>query len=230
MDAFPRRGFMTTARRPMVAGTDEKTDAKEEAQEEGEEPKVEEGAAEAAAAEEDQVDDCKASAAEEANEALQAEIVQLKERIKASEQKVVYTMAEIENVRSIAKREVDKTRKFAVQSFAKSLLDVADNLSRAIDSVPEELLTSEDEANAPLRTLLEGVVMTEGSLQKAFAGQGLKKFGEVGETFDPHLHDAMFEMPSPDQEPGTIAQVVKAGYLLNDRVVRAAQVGTVKKA
>ena len=114
---------------------------------------------------------------------------------------------------------------FAVTKFAKSLLEVADNLSLAIDSIPAE----EVESNATLKTFMEGVDMTDKLLSKSFAQHGLVKFGVRGDKFDPNLHDALFQLQDPELEEGQIGQVLKAGYQLKVRVIRPAQVGTVRK-
>lgn len=84
--------------------------------------------------------------------------------------------------------------------------------------------------NGSLKTLMEGVSMTENLLMKAFREHGLQKYGAVGDAFDPNFHDALFEMPVPDAEPNTVAQVLKEGYTLRGRVIRPATVGTVKNA
>jgi molecular chaperone GrpE len=110
-------------------------------------------------------------------------------------------------------------------AFSTSLLEVADNLSLAIDSIPAE----EVESNATLKTFMEGVDMTDKLLSKSFAQHGLTKFGERGDKFDPNLHDALFQLQDPELEEGQIGQVLKAGYQLKERVIRPAQVGTVRK-
>jgi molecular chaperone GrpE len=157
-------------------------------------------------------------------EELRARITSMDAELKAAKDRVAYALAEMENVRNIARRDAESGRKFAVQSFAKSLLDVADNLEMAIAAVPEE------EASSPgVATLLEGVKMTESNLQKTFAKQGLVRFGVVGDKFDPHLHDAMFTYEDASAEKGTVGQVLKPGYQLHDRVIRAAQVGIIKE-
>ena len=120
-------------------------------------------------------------------------------------------------------------KSFAVTSFAKSLLDTSDNLSRAMESVPEEYRADTD--NHPvLATLYEGIKMTDENLLKAFQKNGLVRYGTVGDKFDPSEHDALFEYPDPNLEVGTVGQVMKAGFKLNDRVIRAAEVGVIKKA
>jgi molecular chaperone GrpE len=148
--------------------------------------------------------------------ALQKEIKELKD-------KVVRSYAEEENVRRIAKRDVDNARSYANTSFAKALLDVADDLDRALTSVPKSKLAED----AALKSLHDGISMTEKQLHKVFNQFKVTKFGAIGDKFDPSLHDALFQGPDPTKENGTISQILKSGYKLNDRVIRAAQVGTV---
>merc|ERR1712232_210566 len=138
------------------------------------------------------------------------------------------SLAEQENTRRIAKRDVQNAKQYAIKSFSKALLDSADNLERALAAVPEEM-RNDSENNQVLATLYEGIQMTEAGLNKAFEMNGLVKFGEIGEVFDPTKHEALFEFPDPDKEAGTIGQIMKPGFLLNDRVLRPAEVGVVKK-
>jgi molecular chaperone GrpE len=150
---------------------------------------------------------------------------QLEQQVKDLKDQLLRGLAEQENTRRIAKRDVQTARNFAVTSFAKSLLDTSDNLARALESVPEE----EREKNAVLSNLYEGIQMTEAGLLKAFEKNGLVRYGEVGDKFDPNLHEALFEYPDPEKVAGTVGQVMKKGFSLNDRVVRPAEVGVVKK-
>ena len=160
-------------------------------------------------------------AAPSREEQLEAQVADLKDQ-------VLRGLAEQENVRRIAKRDVDEARQFAIKSFAKSLLDVSDNLSRALESVPEDI-RHDKEGNAVLATLYEGIEMTDKGLTKAFEMNGLVKFGEVGEKFDPNTHEALFEYVDAEKDPGTVGQVMKSGFLLNKRVLRPAEVGVTKK-
>eukprot|EP00752_Nemacystus_decipiens_P011528 g10236.t1 len=160
-------------------------------------------------------------------ESLREELAKTSEQLKDTREKALYLAAEMENVRSIAKRDAESARLYAVQKFAKQLLDVADNLERAIASAKE---AGEGGGDSSHDVLLQGVEMTSQELTKVFRSQGLEKYGEVADKFDPHLHDAMFEFEDPAQEPGTLGQVLKCGYKLHGRVIRAAQVGTVKAA
>eukprot|EP00558_Chaetoceros_sp_UNC1202_P010849 CAMPEP_0197241608 /NCGR_PEP_ID=MMETSP1429-20130617/7596_1 /TAXON_ID=49237 /ORGANISM="Chaetoceros sp., Strain UNC1202" /LENGTH=263 /DNA_ID=CAMNT_0042701471 /DNA_START=45 /DNA_END=836 /DNA_ORIENTATION=+ len=157
-----------------------------------------------------------------------SEVEKLEAQVKEFKDQFLRSLAEQENIRRIAKRDVDNARSFAVASFAKSLLDTSDNLSRAMDAVPDEY--RKDTENHPvLATLYEGIQMTDDGLTKAFTKNGLKKFGEAGDKFDPNMHEALFEYPDENMEAGSIGQVMKAGFSLNDRVIRPAEVGVTKK-
>jgi molecular chaperone GrpE len=120
-----------------------------------------------------------------------------------------------------------------LQSFAKGLLDVADNLGRAAVAVPEEFRKSdgpEDPSGAAklLISLLLGVEMTEKQLIQVFKANGLERYESLGDPFDPNLHSAVFEVEDLSKTPGTVAIVLKVGYKLHDRVIRPAEVGVVK--
>ena len=192
-----------------------------------EEKKEDEDPAEGAAGEEENAD--AAAAADAEAEAPVSREQELEKEVKDLKDQLLRSLAEQENTRTIAKRDVASAKSFAVTSFAKSLLDTSDNLSRAMESVPEEYRADTD--NHPvLATLYEGIQMTDENLLKAFQKNGLIRYGTVGDKFDPSEHDALFEYPDPNLEVGTVGQVMKAGFKLNDRVIRAAEVGVIKKA
>ncbi|XP_040989981.1 grpE protein homolog 2, mitochondrial isoform X2 [Juglans microcarpa x Juglans regia] len=159
------------------------------------------------------------------------ELLKLKhEEIEKMQDKVLRSYAEMENVMDRTRREAGNSKKFAIQSFAKSLLDVADNLERASLEVKKsfaKLDTSTDSAGALplLKTLLEGVEMTEKQLLEVFKKYGVERFDPLDEPFDPHRHNAVFQLPDGSKPPGTVAAVLKSGYLLHDRVIRPAEVG-----
>jgi len=153
-------------------------------------------------------------------EQLEAEIKQLKDHL-------LRTLADQENTRRIAQNDVGAAKKFAIKSFAKSLLDVSDNLERALQAIPEGI-EKQREDQPVLVNLLEGVKLTEDGLLKAFQANGLVRFGEIGDAFDPNRHDALFEYADPKLPSGTVGQVLKSGFLLNQRVLRPAEVGVVK--
>lgn len=158
-------------------------------------------------------------------EDLDTQVAELKD-------KLLRNLADMENLRERSARQIESNKQFAVQSFAKSLLDVADNLERAAAAVPAEALQPGDSFSAAdvakyLRTLLEGVQLTDKQLAEALKKQGIEKYQSLGEKFDPNKHSALFEMPDPSKEPGTVGVVTKNGYTLNGRVVRAADVGVI---
>ena len=160
-------------------------------------------------------------------------IKELEQEIKDGKDKLLRSYAEEENVRRIARKDVDDARAYSVSSFAKSLLDVADNLDRALAATPADKMTGEQAENT-LKALVEGVELTNKELGKVFNKYGLTKFGAVGDVFDPNRHDALYNIPITGSEevppvPGTIGQIVKVGYQLKDRVVRAAEVGAYMK-
>ncbi|KAL2316713.1 hypothetical protein Fmac_030589 [Flemingia macrophylla] len=159
------------------------------------------------------------------------ELVKLKHgEIEKMQDKVLRTYAEMENVMERTRREADNSKRFAIQNFAKSLLDVADNLERASSVVKESFSkvdTSTDSAEAVnlLKTLLQGVEMTKKQLSEVLKKFGVEKFDPTNEPFDPHRHNAVFQIPDASKPPGTVAAVLKVGYMLYDRVLRPAEVG-----
>ena len=124
--------------------------------------------------------------------------------------------------------DVENANKFGVSKFAKDLLEVADNLSRAAASVPEELRASDKQP--ALKALYDGVVMTDTVLLRSMEKHGLKRVEPMGEKFDPNFHDAVFTAPDPALEPGTVMHVATPGYVLHERCLRPAGVGVVAKA
>jgi molecular chaperone GrpE len=149
---------------------------------------------------------------------LEAEKTDLKE-------KLLRTLADMENLRRRTEREVADARTYAVSNFARDMLNVADNFQRAIDSVPAEAREAGDLA---LKALVEGVELTEREMLKILERYGVKRLDPEGQKFDPNLHQAMFEVPNPDVPSGTVVQVVQTGYVIGDRVLRPALVGVAK--
>lgn len=150
--------------------------------------------------------------------------------IEKMQDKVLRSYAEMENVLDRTKREAENAKKFAIQNFAKSLLDVADNLGRASFSVKDsfsKIDQSKDSVGAVplLKTLLEGVEMTDKQLAEVFRKFGVEKFDPINEQFDPNKHLAVFQVPDASKPAGTVASVLKPGYMLYDRVIRPAEVG-----
>src|SRR5436305_4432016 len=139
--------------------------------------------------------------------------------------KMLRTLAEMENLRKRTSREVADARTYSISGFARDVLEIADNLQRALDAVPAEAKASADPG---LKALIEGVELTERSLLNALEKNGVKKFDPSGEKFDPNFQQAMYEVPDPSVPSGTVVQVVQAGYMLGDRVLRPALVGVSK--
>jgi molecular chaperone GrpE len=135
--------------------------------------------------------------------------------------------ADMENLRKRAERDLAEAGRYAIGRFAADMLTVADNLRRALEAVPDELREGSDSGAA---ALIEGVEMTARELDRLLAKHGVEGIAAQGERFDPHLHQAMFEVPDPSVAPGTIVQVVQDGYTIGDRVLRAAMVGVAKAA
>jgi molecular chaperone GrpE len=139
--------------------------------------------------------------------------------------KVLRTLAEMENLRRRTSKEVADARSYGIASFARDVLDIADNLQRALDAVPAEARAAADPG---LKALIEGVELTERSLHATLEKNGVRKFDPTGEKFDPNFQQAMYEVPDASVPPGTVVQVAQAGYTIGDRVLRPALVGVAK--
>jgi molecular chaperone GrpE len=147
---------------------------------------------------------------------LQTEHAEMRDR-------VLRTLAEMENLRKRTEREVSDAKAYAVSTFARDLLSVADNLDRALSAVPP------DDEDPALKSLVEGVAMTGRELQSTLAKHGVTKIEPApGEKFDPNLHQAMFEVPDPNQPSGSVVQVVVPGFAISGRLLRPAMVGVSK--
>lgn len=137
--------------------------------------------------------------------------------------KLLRTLAEMENLRKRTEREVADARTYGIASFGRDLLGVADNMRRALDAVSAEL-----RADAGANALIEGMELTERELLKALEKSGIRRFEPVGEKFDPNVHQAMYEVPDASVPSGHVVQVVQPGYMIGDRVLRPAMVGVSK--
>lgn len=133
--------------------------------------------------------------------------------------------ADMENLRRRTARELQDARSYSVANFARDMLGVSDNLRRAIEAVPEEAKAAGD---AGLKSLVEGVEMTERAMLAALERHGVRKLEPLGEKFDPNFHQAMFEVPNPNVPANSVVQVVQTGYSIGDRVLRPAMVGVAK--
>ncbi len=145
--------------------------------------------------------------------------------------------ADMENLRTRTARQSENDRRFAVQSFVKDLLDVADNMDRALAALPPDVAAAAEAGTQPegaqgaavtLHQLAVGLSMTAKALHKSLGKHGVVRFNPApGDALDPHSMAALFQVPMPDKEKGTVAVVTKCGYRLHDRVIRPAEVGTV---
>jgi len=151
-------------------------------------------------------------------EVLKAENADLRDRY-------LRLAAEMDNLRRRTERDVKDAKAYSVAGFARDMLAVSDNLRRALEAVPAEARAA---ADAGLSTLIEGVEMTERSMQSALERHGVRMLEPVGQKFDPHFHQAMFEVPNPDVPNNTVVQVVQAGFTIGERVLRPAMVGVAK--
>jgi molecular chaperone GrpE len=139
--------------------------------------------------------------------------------------KLLRTLAEMENLRKRTEREVADSRLYGIASFARDMVGVADNMRRAFETVTPELRGS---VQAGVKALIDGVELTERELIKALEKNGVRQFTPQGEKFDPNLHQAMFEVPDATVPAGNVVQVVQPGYMIGDRVLRPALVGISK--
>ncbi|MGA2056443.1 MAG: nucleotide exchange factor GrpE [Bradyrhizobium sp.] len=139
--------------------------------------------------------------------------------------KTLRTLAEMENLRQRTRREVADSKVYGITGFARDVLDIADSLQRTLDAVPVE---TRELADPLLKTLIEGVELTERSLLNALEKNGVRKFDPHGEKFNPNFQQAMYEVPDASVPAGTVVQVVQAGYMIGERVLRPALVGVSK--
>ncbi len=151
-------------------------------------------------------------------EKLNAENAELKDR-------VLRVLAEMENLRRRTEREVADARLYGVTALAREMLTVADNLARALESVPAEARAS---ADGSLKSLIEGVELTARDFQSALARHGVAKLEPLGEKFDPNFHQAMYEVADESLPAGAVAQVMQSGWKIGERVLRPALVGVSK--
>ncbi len=156
-------------------------------------------------------------------EALARQLIDARREQEEQRQAMLRALAEAENVRRRAQRDVADAKSYAITGFARDLLSVADNFKRALDALPPA-----DELPEELRGLVEGIQMTERELLSTLDKHGVKIVDPVGERFDPNRHQAMFEIENPDIPSGTVIQVMQAGAVLGERTLRPAMVGVSK--
>lgn len=167
----------------------------------------------------------------EGSDAAVSEIDELKAKLTKKDRELAdmknhyaRAIADFRNLQESTKLEKQKARDFALQKFAKDLLESVDNFDLALNAVKKDTLTN----NAEVKNLYEGVDMTRNVFEKTLARHGIEKVDPTGQQFDPNQHEATFEIVQQDKEPGTVFHVQQSGYTLNSRVLRPAKVGVVK--
>ncbi len=158
-------------------------------------------------------------------DARDLEIAQLKEEAAQFKDRLLRTAADMENLRKRAEREKAEATLYAATNFARDLLSVADNMQRALAAIPPE---AREQADDVTKNLLAGVEMTERELLNVFQRYNIRKVETVGAKFDPHFHQALFEVPTKDHPPGTVVQEMQSGFAIGDRCLRPAMVGVAK--
>ncbi len=150
-------------------------------------------------------------------QALETENAQLKDQ-------ALRALAEAENTRRRAERDREDASKFGITNFARGLLNVADNLRRALDAIPADLR----DGDPRLQALIAGIEATERELLSGFERVGIKKIAALETLFNANLHEVMFEAPGTGKSPGTVVQVIEDGYTIHERLLRPARVGVAK--
>jgi len=154
------------------------------------------------------------------------EMASLRAEADAQKDRALRALAEVENVRKRLERERDEARLYSIAKFARDLLTVADNLTRALGACPAQARAKADES---IKAVFDGVEATARELTAVLARNGVKPIEAQGARFDPNLHQAIAEVPATGAEPGTVVNVVQSGYVIGERLLRAAMV-TVAKA
>lgn len=152
------------------------------------------------------------------------ELAALRESLEVAKQDVLYAKAETQNVRRRMEKDIADARAYAATSFARDILSVADNLARALETIPADLRDDDK-----FKNLVTGLEATGREIEKVFGNHGISRIAAKGMPLDPHQHQAMMEVPSAEHEPGTVVQELQAGYTIKDRLLRPAMVVVAKK-
>ena len=159
-----------------------------------------------------------------AEDSLEDALSKLGAELDEAKQQVLYARADTQNLRRRMEKEIADARAYAATGFARDILSVSDNLSRALDAIPTELRDDEK-----WKGLIAGIEATGREIDKVFASHGISRIAAKGLPLDPNQHQAMIEIPTDDAEPGTVVQEMQAGYMIKDRLLRPAMVGVAKK-
>ncbi|EEA05811.1 GrpE family protein, putative [Cryptosporidium muris RN66] len=155
---------------------------------------------------------------------LENDITENVKKTKETQDKFLRTLADLENLRQRHQKDLENTRIYAISNFAKSLLEVIDNLSRALSAFPSDKIQSDKN----LKSIYDGIDLTNSTLLKIFENFGIYKFECIGEIFDPKKHEVLFETIDDNKPKGTISCELLPGYTIHDRILRPAKVVTVK--
>lgn len=148
----------------------------------------------------------------------------LRTDLEKAQQEMLYAKAEVQNVRRRMEKDIQDARQYAATGFARDILSVADNLTRAVEAIPVEL-----HDDPRIKGLVTGIEATQRELDKVFGQHGISRIAAKGLPLDPNQHQAMLEIPTDEAEPGTVVQEMQAGYMIKDRLLRPAMVGVAKK-
>ena len=165
-----------------------------------------------------------ADAGEENDHKLEDSLAKLRADFEVAQQDMLYAKAEVQNVRRRMEKDVADARAYAATGFARDVLSVSDNLSRAVEAIPADL-----HDDPRLKALVTGIEATQRELEKVFAQHGIVRIAAKGLPLDPNQHQAMMEVPAADVEPGTVVQEMQSGWMIRDRLLRPAMVGVAKK-
>ena len=149
----------------------------------------------------------------------------LTKELEEARQQILYAQAETQNVRRRLEKDAQDARAYAATGFARDMLSVADNLGRPLDAIPDATREADS-----WKGLIAGLEATQRELGSVFERHGITKVDALGQPLDPNRHQAMVEIPSAEEEPGTIVQVMQSGYMIRDRLLRPALVGVAKAA
>ena len=161
----------------------------------------------------------------ELNEHVDDDNINLENQIKDLKDQLMRTLADSENLRKRTIKEVEHAKKYSHITFVRDLVSSVDNLQRALESVPDD----KSQLPEPVKNLIIGLDIVEKEIVTTFEKHNLKQICPLGEKFDYNFHQAMFEVPTNESEPGIVVEVSQKGYLLHDRLVRPAMVGISKK-
>ena len=162
--------------------------------------------------------------AESGDSDLEDSLARLRGDLETAQQEMLYARAEVQNVRRRMEKDVQDARAYAATGFARDVLSVWDNLSRAIDAIPADL-----HDDPRLKALVTGIEATQRELEKVFAQHGIGRIAAMCLPLDPNQHQAMLEVPSAEAEPGTVVQEMQSGWMIKDRLLRPAMVGVARK-